>query len=246
VKSGLFGRMQGVLQRISLAAGRRCSICGRRIAVRDPLFPELCPACRAALQPRIKGYCPQCGICYASDRDEVYVCSACRHAPRPWSSLGFFGPYSGLIRTVVTDFKFKARLPLVTILAKMLEQGFALHAMQSADVVVPVPLHVRRLQERGFNQSLEMARKLVPTLAPRLDVRSLVRTRDTRPQRGLDQKARHINLENAFAVRGSDLVGKHVLLVDDVMTTGSTLATCARVLHRGGAGRVDVLVVARA
>jgi ComF family protein len=246
MKLGFFDRIQEIFQRASLAAGRRCLICGKRITEQDLLFPELCSTCRVQFHPRSKGYCPQCGLCYASDSDDIYVCSACRHTPRPWSSLGFFSSYSGLVRAVITDFKFNARLPLVTLLVKMLEQGFAVHEMQTADVVVPVPLHVKRLQERGFNQSLEMARRLVPVLAAELDARSCVRTRNTRAQRGLDQKARRSNLKNAFEVRGNALAGKHVLLVDDVMTTGSTLATCARALHRGGARRVDVLVVARA
>ena len=227
--NGLFDRMQAVFQRISLTAGRRCLICGKRITQPDSLFPELCPTCRAELYPRTGGYCPQCGICYGSESDDVYVCSACRHSPRPWTSVGFFSSYSGLLRTVLTDFKFKARLPLVTLLVKMLEQGFAVHEMQPADVIVPVPLHVKRLQERGFNQSQEMARRLVPILAADLDARSCIRTRNTRAQRGLEKKARHSNLKDAFAVRGDGLTGKHVLLVDDVMTTGSWLLPGPRV-----------------
>ena len=213
---------------------------------RDPVFPELCAACLAEVRPRTGGYCPTCGICYASDRDDVYLCEACRRSPRPWSSLGFFCPYAGLVRSVITDFKFNGRLPLGTLLGKMLRQGFTIHGMERADVVVPVPLHPKRLQERGFNQSLEMARRLVPALAPVVDARSLVRVRNTRAQRGLDKKARHSNLQNAFAVRGKGLEGKRILLIDDVMTTGSTITTCARTLRAGGAERVDVLVVARA
>ncbi|WP_462323432.1 phosphoribosyltransferase family protein [Desulfoplanes sp.] len=243
---GFWERLQDVCRRIALAAGRRCLICGRRVMERDPVFPELCPACLAEIRPRTGGYCPSCGVCYVSDRDDVYLCAECRRSPRPWSSLGFFSLYAGLARTVVTDFKFNGRLPLVTLLGKMLEQGFLIHGMEPADVVVPVPLHPHRLQARGFNQSLEMARRLVPDLAPVVDARSLVRVRNTRAQRGLDKKARRSNLQDAFVVRGQRFKGKRVLLVDDVMTTGSTITACARTLRAGGAERVDVLVVARA
>lgn len=243
---GILDRIQGLAQQVALAAGRRCLICGRRIQQRDPVFPQLCPSCLAEITPRIHAYCPGCGMCYPSPVSEVYLCSACRRSPRPWSSLGFFSPYSGLVREVISDFKFNARLPLVTLLGGMLHQGGVLHGLRPADVIVPVPLHPRRLQERGFNQSLELARRLVPTWGPRVDGSSLVRVRNTRPQRGLGRKDRHHNLKDAFVVRGDSLKRKRVLLVDDVMTTGSTLATCTRVLRKGGAKRVDVLVVARA
>jgi len=243
---GVLDRIQGLMQHIALAAGRRCLVCGRRILQRDAVFPELCSSCLTEIQPRIHGYCPGCGMCYPAGMNDVYLCSACRRSPRPWSSLGFFAPYSGLVRSMISDFKFNARLPLVTLLGRMLQQGSVLHGIQPADVIVPVPLHPRRLQERGFNQSLELARRLVPAWGPRVDVCSLVRVRNTRPQRGLGQKARRHNLKDAFVVRGDRLENKRVLLVDDVMTTGSTLATCTRALRKGGARRVDVLVVARA
>ncbi|GAU07738.1 ComF family protein [Desulfoplanes formicivorans] len=246
MNTGVLDRIRGIVQQFALAAGRRCLICGRRIVQRDSVFPELCPDCLADIRPQTRGYCPGCGMCYPSDSMEVYLCSDCRRSPRPWSSLGFFGPYSGLVRSMITDFKFNARLPLVTLLGRMLLQGGVLHDIQPADVIVPVPLHPRRLQERGFNQSLELARRLVPVWGPEVDVRSLVRVRNTRAQRGLGKKARRSNLKGAFAVRGRRLENKRVLLVDDVMTTGSTLTSCARALRACGAGRVDVLVVARA
>ncbi len=242
----LVQRIQELGRRFLLAAGRRCAVCGSRTQADDPVFTAVCTACLKELQPRIDGYCPQCGLLYASPNDHVYLCASCRRSPRPWSLLGFFSPYAGLVRTMITDFKFRARLPLVTVLGTMLQQGFALHEMETSDVLIPVPLHPKRLQERGFNQSLEMARPLVPSLAPILDTRSLIRVRNTQAQRGLDRKARQSNLKGAFAVRGQALVNKHVLLVDDVMTTGSTLAACAGALRKGGVRRVDVLVVARA
>ncbi len=242
----MFQRARGVCARMALALGRKCLYCGGKVRTADSFFGELCPACRKAIKLRIGGYCPGCGACFALETDEVYLCSACRRSPMPWSSLGFFSTYSGFVRSVITEFKFNGRLPLVTLLGKMLQQGFYQHKMEPADVVVPVPLHPKRLKERGFNQSLEMTRQLVPAIAPRVDFRSLLRVRHTTAQLGLDKKARQNNVLDAFRVRNKALAGKHVLLVDDVMTTGATLAGCTRALLKGGARRVDVLVVARA
>lgn len=109
-----------------------------------------------------------------------------------------------------------------------------------------VPLHGERLRERGFNQALELARPLARALAIPLDVHSLVRTRPTQAQTGLDAAARRQNLRKAFEFRPGNSPARHVALLDDVMTTGSTLRECARVLRRGGIERVDVWALARA
>jgi len=115
------------------------------------------------------------------------------------------------------------------------------------DLLVPVPLHLRRLRWRGFNQALLLTRPLAQRCGARLDPFVLARTRPTSPQVGLDEAARRRNIAGAFAVRDPAVVRRRsVLLIDDVYTTGATVEECARVLRRAGASRVDVLVLARA
>ena len=238
-----------MVRRVGLYFGRRCSLCGAVIRTMEDLtgdFPGVCGDCSRELVLRTGGYCPGCGRLYAADRDDVYLCSLCRHAPEPWSGIGFFAPYAGLLKTLVTDYKFRARLGTGRVLGRMLQYAFAAHNLRRPDVIVPVPLFAGRLHERGYNQSLELARYLLPDIGCVLDSASLVRIRSTRAQSGLARTARLANLKGAFAVQGEALREKHVLIVDDVLTTGATLRTCARTLLRGGAARVEVLVLARA
>lgn len=117
--------------------------------------------------------------------------------------------------------------------------------LESVDIVMPLPLAPERLEERGFNQALELAKHLAKH---KIDSSSLIRTRDTAPQRLLDREARQRNVANAFALQANtDLAfkGKHVLLVDDVTTTGATLAAAAAPLYRAGATRISAVVIAR-
>ena len=111
--------------------------------------------------------------------------------------------------------------------------------------MLPVPLHARRLRQRGFNQSLELARQLSRQRRLPLADRLLVRCRDTPPQRLLPASERRANVRGAFALRGP-LSARHVAVLDDVMTTGQTMMEICRLLRRAGAARIEVWVVARA
>jgi ComF family protein len=112
------------------------------------------------------------------------------------------------------------------------------------DLVIPVPLHPARLGERGFNQSLEIARLVTKRLELETDWRSVKRIRPTPPQTGLSEKERRRNLRAAFSISG-DLRGRHVALLDDVITTGATLSELSRLLMRQGVERVDLWALAR-
>jgi ComF family protein len=156
--------------------------------------------------------------------------------------------YGDLVREAIHAFKFGGRRGLANPLGDLLA-GVGLSALPGAapDALVPVPLHPRRARERGYDQALLLAGRLerawgVPVVA---DV--LLRAVPTRPQTDLDAAARRRNVRDAFAVRRAEpIAGRHIVLVDDVLTTGATAGECARTLYGAGAAAVGVLTVARA
>ena len=156
--------------------------------------------------------------------------------------MGYEYPWSGCI----TDYKFGGDPGWASALATLLRSTpWVEPALESADLLLPMPLSAQRLQERGFNQAQLLARALSPT---KIDSGLLLRIRDTVHQTGLDRAMRMRNLRGAFAVeplRADVLRGKRVVLVDDVMTSGATLREAAAALRRAGAARVDAWVLAR-
>ncbi|MBI5556992.1 MAG: ComF family protein [Deltaproteobacteria bacterium] len=128
----------------------------------------------------------------------------------------------------------------------MKEQSVGCQDLISPDRIIPVPLHMNRLRQRGFNQSLLLARAFFPDQRNKIIKTALRRQRDTIAQTGLTGLSRRKNLRDAFVVeKKDDVSGKKILLIDDVFTTGTTVNECARVLKQAGAERVDVLTLAR-
>jgi len=158
------------------------------------------------------------------------------------------GEYEGPLRDIIHAFKYEGRRSLAAPLSALLRDRGA-DALRDAACVVPVPLHVVRRLQRGFNQAADLAAQLEPPL-----VHALWRTRHTSPQTGLDAAARRHNVRAAFRlspllpprVRAARIIDRIVVLVDDVRTTGATLEACARVLKDAGAREVRALTVARA
>ncbi|MFP4285903.1 MAG: ComF family protein [Desulfovermiculus sp.] len=223
---------------------RRCLVCARPV-LKTQCADGLCPECDQELQPRRGGFCPRCGLLYAQSEAEPYLCANCRRHNPGWEGFGFLGPYSGILRDLILDFKFQACFERRKVLRSLLLRAHAFHFQGLCpDVIIPVPLHVGRLRERGFNQSLEIARGLSRELRVPLQPAALVRIRRTKAQSGLGRKERLKNVRGAFQANPKSMWGKHVLLVDDVSTTGATLSACARTLRRAGAAQVDALVLA--
>jgi ComF family protein len=154
-----------------------------------------------------------------------------------------WGDYSGSLRKLIHVFKYGGCSPLAEPLGALL--GRALPRTQQFDLIVPMPLHWRRRVGRGFNQSEALARILSKRTG--LPVKCAVRRRKpTPPQAGMTAAERRANVSGAFRVRSkNDIDGRHVLLIDDVLTTGATAGACAAVLKRAGAARVTVLTLAR-
>lgn len=199
----------------------------------------LCPRCEALLaQDHVA--CPCCGM-PSPDRQ---VCGSCLTGPPAFDAtlfaLRYAFPADGLIRQL----KFSARLPLARLLGRILLERIRPH-LHGVDMIVPVPMHPRRLAWRGFNQAVELLRPLVgegshPPVLPD----AVQRTRPTLPQADLPADRRRSNVRGSFVCR-TDMRGRRVALVDDVMTTGATLDELARVLKRCGAVHVENWVVAR-
>ncbi len=148
---------------------------------------------------------------------------------------------------MILDLKYEAALANARVLGTLLGDSIArLQLQQAVDVIVPMPLHVDRLVERGFNQSHEIARFAARPLGLDCEPRLLRRSRPTRPQVGLAREERIANVRGAFCAGPASIAGRRVALVDDVVTTASTVAEAAQVLRAAGAAAVDVWAVARA
>ena len=213
-----------------------CVCCEKRLSALG-----LCEDCRVHWQEvaTLEWQCGRCGV-YGV---RAPVCDTCRDWPGYYKGNTAFLPYTGTVREAIVRFKFHHEPWRVRGFASIIQA----HAPMVADALVPVPLHPKRLRERGYNQSLLLAQMIAEEweipLAPRL----LVRTVHTPHQTRLSKTARMHNVARAFAVPPTSLEavrGKRLLLVDDVITTGSTLLECARTLHQAGAKEIYSVTLA--
>ncbi|HHO69436.1 MAG TPA: ComF family protein [Gammaproteobacteria bacterium] len=223
-------------------------------SIHDRLFPAACRLCRAPARdgldlcrdclddlPWLPPGCPRCAL--PLDAGAGTPCGACSTRPPAYDGCIALFSYEFPVDHLVQQIKFGADLALARSLGILLLRRLRECGPPAPDRVVPVPLHPSRLSERGFNQARELARPL-RAAGLRLDDRLCRRIRRTPAQAGLPADQRRRNLRGSFEVRGP-VAGGHLLLVDDVMTTGATLEELARTLKRAGAARVEALVIAR-
>jgi ComF family protein len=170
------------------------------------------------------------------------TCGACLKRPPAFDSIIPAWPYLRPVDALILALKFSGRLAAAAPMTRALSGS--VDGTEAPDLIVPLPLSMQRLAERGFNQALEIARPLAEEIAIPMDPTLLTRSRHTHPQSQLPWKERARNVRGAFQCE-SDLSGIHVALVDDVLTTGSTLHEAAQALKRRGAARVSGWVVAR-
>lgn len=208
---------------------------------------DLCAGCRDDL-PGIAPCCPRCALPLpadlASSRGHASLCGACQRRPPPFSSCHAAFRYQPPLPAMVAGLKFRGRLNVLRLTGLLLAASLRESGAELPDAIVPVPLHRQRLRKRGYNQALELARIVGRELAVPVDDRCCERVLATKPQAELEQKARHTNLRGAFRAI-VDMAGRHVAILDDVVTTASTVAELARVLRRAGCRRVDVWTLAR-
>jgi ComF family protein len=227
-----------------------------RLLAASQRLPSLCAVCRGWGTQRVCDACierfavrsARCLRCALRVPEGVRLCGACLTDPPPFArtlaAVDYDHPWDGLI----TQFKFHGALDLAPALMQRLLSAFEQGNMPSPTLLLPVPLSRERLRERGYNQAWELARRLGRALHCEADARLLLRVKDTPHQLALPTDRRAGNVRAAFAVeplRLAELRGRSVTLVDDVMTTGATVAELARVLLQAGAAEVSVWVVAR-
>ncbi|AWV05988.1 competence protein ComF [Lysobacter maris] len=204
----------------------------------------LCPACAPAL-PWNRHACRHCALPLPASAAGT-VCGRCLRRPPPLDACHAAFVYRFPLDRLLPRAKFHDDLAAGRGLGEWMAAAFApVLACGRPDALVPVPLHRERLRRRGYDQALELARPLAAGLGLPLDDGLLRRVRATGPQSRLDAAGRRRNLRAAFAVDAARACPRHVVLVDDVMTTGATLHAAARALRRAGVARVDAWVCAR-
>ncbi|WP_092989478.1 ComF family protein [Rhizobium sp. NFR03] len=236
-----------------LAAGRGtadllyppvCRGCGRFVQ----RHAAVCPACWASLRLIERPFCEVLGVPFSHDLGRGILSADAIANPPPFTRLRSVAIHTGIARDLVHALKYTDRTDLAPMMAAwMLRAGEGV--VQAADAIVPVPLHKYRLWSRRFNQSAELARALAHLSGRPMLATALVRRRRTMRQVGLGATQRQDNVRGAFLVTeaGQSLVfGRHIVLVDDVYTTGATVAAATRALKRAGASEVTVLTFARA
>lgn len=219
------------------------------------MAPFLCPECRTDFSPIQPPFCSRCGRMFKTKTGDSHQCGNCIQHPPVCRTTRAAGIYSGTLKSIIHALKYSNKVHLARVLGQLLFTSFIrYYNSQPVDIIIPVPLHASRLRQRGFNQA-EMLIDEWPAIfggidaqpAIPIDEKILVRQRNTLSQTGLGREKRKHNVRGAFAVSDrTDVVGKHVLLIDDVYTTGSTSNECARALIKGGAADVSVLTLARA
>ena len=225
---------------LSLLYPPRCLVCSQLGE------SGLCAGCTAQIIPVAAPFCAVCGQTFAPDDGG---CGDCQRRRPAFVRARSMGAYDGVLRHAIHQFKYRDRPQLAAPLGRLLacyarEQAPTLNGLRF-DALLAVPMYPVRQRQRGYNQSARLAQVLGSELGLPLSSNALIRIRPTRPQVGLSAEARRTNLRGAFAVRQTELVaGKTLLVVDDVVTSGSSLYECSVTLKAAGAAAVYALTLA--
>lgn len=226
---------------ICLKNVQNCLLCDEPAEAEMPI----CVACEAEM-PWLGEHCQTCALPLP---EAGLTCDGCLLEPPAYEQVAVPWRYDFPVDSLITRFKHNAKWPFGHLLADVLSQ-YLQHRFDEdlprPDALLPVPLAARRLRQRGFNQAAMLARWLSKQLDLPCEENVVHRIQDTSAQQDLDAKARKRNLRNAFALTSdANVKGRHLALVDDVLTTGSTAQALARLLMNAGAARVDVYCLAR-
>ena len=238
----------GLLRRVSYAVLPDLCV-GCRVPLSRNVTPFFCDACWESIRPLSGPVCPRCGRPFASPTALLYspghLCGPCRAKKPAYRLARSLYAYEPPLREAIHAFKYRQNLAVGHILERLFVQ--ALPPDLNVDLVIPVPLAAERLRAREFNQSLRLAHAAAEALDRPMDYWSLRRRPGQAPQTSLPRRARLLNLRRAFDVPIPHAIhGRCILLIDDVLTTGTTVNECAKALRKAGSGDVIVLTLARA
>ena len=206
----------------------------------------LCVECFSQLKFIKAPYCTCCGRDFYSGSDN-HLCGDCLKSSWNFDKARSIFAYEEIIAGLIHGLKYSGDMTGLETLQHLSRQSPVSDDLSIPDFILPVPLHIKRLRERGFNQALMLEKKIFPEEKEKIRYNILLRQTDTPTQTGLSGKERRENLKNAFIVkRPSEIIGKNILILDDVFTTGSTVNECAKVLKTAGCKRIEVLTICRA
>ncbi|WP_422004444.1 ComF family protein [Pyruvatibacter mobilis] len=241
-----FDRMGGMVRRggdglLRLALPPVCPVTGDRVLEYGTLSPQAWTELTFITRP----HCPVTGLPFERDPGDGTVSPAALASPPRYDHARSALLFEGRTRQLVHLLKYADRTELTLMLGRWMAHA-GRDLLADADMLAPVPLHAARLVRRRFNQAALLGQALHRLTGVPLEVALLDRVKATRSQVGLSRSARRRNVQGAFGIApGRRVAGKHIVLVDDVLTSGATAEACAAVLRRAGAARVDVLTLAR-
>ncbi len=219
-----------------------CLACRRPLADRN--LPLLCSSCWEAILFISSPLCLRCGHPFPTGVD--HLCGSCLGGAFEFDLARSVVAYREIIPALIQSFKYHGNLSGLASMGAIAQKAVCYQDLSRPDLILPVPLHKKRLRERGFNQSLLLARRCFPQWSNSICHDVLSRNRQTAAQTKLSGIKRRKNLKGAFTVAQADRVaGKHILLVDDVFTTGTTVNECSKQLLLAGASRVEVFTLAK-
>ncbi len=208
---------------------------------------DLCRRCYARLS-WLENACEVCALPLAQKPQQgSLLCGAC--STRSFNFNRAYAPfiYEDFVRTAVHQFKFNSKLNYGKLLAQLLAQHIVKNNIPTPEILIPVPLYKNRIKQRGFNQALEISKILAKQFDCLVSKQAICRMRETKTQMELPASKRKANVKNAFKMRSVESLSaaKHAVIVDDVMTTGSTVNEVARCVKAAGVSNVDVWCIAR-
>jgi ComF family protein len=239
--------MNFLLNLIDIIYPPRCQICMDFLDDHPAGRGDICDECFSGFRELTHPFCSICGEPFKSKVEEDHLCEKCLRKRPYYDELRAPYIYEERLMTAIQLIKYSGKSNIIKSLGPLLAR-YAKNWINDAKkmIMIPVPLHRRKLKQRGFNQSALFVKTISPVLGIEIDFFTLIRIRYTESQTGLSLEQRRKNVKGAFDVKGGgNITGKTVILVDDVATTGNTMNECARILKKAGAEKVLGLTLAR-